>query len=710
MEEELVAKATTQEESDPQVEADSLYNVLPSPKCIRLLNLEPALDTSSSSDITATLHTYLLAKAPPYKALSYTWGNPYHDNLDNISEEDAESPPEFVQTIECNLRPHKVTQNLHNALTSFRRLGITGLFWIDALCINQSDHEERSSQVSQMGEVYSSAEVVVVWLGHDREGAADLAWAATEFIPLIRSSDSTLLEPKAKSMFNPSSIYGDEDWQQVGLQENPTYRLVKASCFERHCRWSTRSWTLQEVMLAKNVQMVAGNYEFSLRNAMELAEICQALTWNNEIAHQMLLKDRSLEDPDAFWELRILRALVTSFGRGIKYTLFGEDPGPISALSYLLIASRKRFCFDKRDKIYSMLGIIAVAFPEASIPQYIVPNYDISAQSVIIMVTTLMLRNAMVLDIISDTRQPVGSTALPGLPSWSLKYLPYQQPLSIFLRDRSVDATRGEHISSYGFEINGAILYATGVHFDTLRNIQPDRLNDLYTPMSQARTRLLRFVLSLPSKKSTAAKFKTLQNTLMMNNERRLIPSSVLEGAQRSTGDWMVFLLRDVMCMYRDKHPRYESSWNEFIQLEEEIGAVYAPDQQALILRLKSRLNDAQGSGTTRVDMISDGLEEELLLNFKNSLPYVQKISPAIFCRQIFATERGLLGMGSDCVQEGDQVWMLFGGRAPMVLRPTSDPSEFTILGDCYMHGFMHGQAFDEKWGVREKIRKIKIV
>lgn len=41
----------------------------------------------------------------------------------------------------------------------------------------------------------------------------------------------------------------------------------------------------------------------------------------------------------------------------------------------------------------------------------------------------------------------------------------------------------------------------------------------------------------------------------------------------------------------------------------------------------------------------------------------------------------------------GDEVWVLFGGRVPFVLRPNEAGSTFSMIGDCYLHGFMDGEA-----------------
>jgi hypothetical protein len=59
-----------------------------------------------------------------------------------------------------------VRQNLWHALNHLRCDKTTDrVLWIDALCINQEDEEERDRQVGFMGELYSNARTVLAWLG-----------------------------------------------------------------------------------------------------------------------------------------------------------------------------------------------------------------------------------------------------------------------------------------------------------------------------------------------------------------------------------------------------------------------------------------------------------------------------------------------------------------------------------------------------------------
>jgi hypothetical protein len=86
-----------------------------------------------------------------YNALSYTWGD-----------------PTAVQTILCEGKVLRVTQNLHEALTEYQKRGESAPLWADAICINQSDVTEKTEQVRLMRHVYIQADMVIIWLGQEQ--------------------------------------------------------------------------------------------------------------------------------------------------------------------------------------------------------------------------------------------------------------------------------------------------------------------------------------------------------------------------------------------------------------------------------------------------------------------------------------------------------------------------------------------------------------
>ena len=113
--------------------------------CIRLLVLLP--DIGDDHLACELIHTTFASK-PEYEALSYTWGEA--DNLKCIHLHDS---------------PFDIRQNLYNALFNLRSKTEKRLIWADAICIDQNNVQERSSQVRLMAFIYSRAQAVVIWLG-----------------------------------------------------------------------------------------------------------------------------------------------------------------------------------------------------------------------------------------------------------------------------------------------------------------------------------------------------------------------------------------------------------------------------------------------------------------------------------------------------------------------------------------------------------------
>ncbi|KAK0712279.1 heterokaryon incompatibility protein-domain-containing protein [Apiosordaria backusii] len=71
----------------------------------------------------------------------------------------------------------------------------------------------------------------------------------------------------------------------------------------------------------------------------------------------------------------------------------------------------------------------------------------------------------------------------------------------------------------------------------------------------------------------------------------------------------------------------------------------------------------------------------------------------ASYGRAIFRTESQYLGNGPTAAIQGDQVWIVAGADAPLILRPDGD--RFKIVGDAYVHGIMFGEGL-KKGELRE--------
>jgi len=163
--------------STPPISCD-VYHYRPLPDgYIRLLRLLPHQD--ECAPIQCQLFAYPLLDSGKsthlYEALSYVWG--------------SEEKPLSVST-EMGCIP--ITTNLHAALKRLRDGFFDRIIWVDAICINQADTEERNRQVRCMAMVYARACRVIVWLGE----AEDDSEQALEEIHRAAAEQPTKLHQK----------------------------------------------------------------------------------------------------------------------------------------------------------------------------------------------------------------------------------------------------------------------------------------------------------------------------------------------------------------------------------------------------------------------------------------------------------------------------------------------------------------------------------
>lgn len=133
-----------------------MYSRLPKGN-IRLLKLLPHRDITSPLQcglIDYPLQDLAESNHHLYDSLSYTWGR--SEKTQSISIGDCYLP---------------ITTNLHAALLRLRDRFLERIIWVDAICINQQDTNERSSQVQRMAMIYALANRVIVWLGEAEDNS-----------------------------------------------------------------------------------------------------------------------------------------------------------------------------------------------------------------------------------------------------------------------------------------------------------------------------------------------------------------------------------------------------------------------------------------------------------------------------------------------------------------------------------------------------------
>ena len=202
----------------------------------RLLRLQPA--SQKTDGIVCFLETVSISNPGyHYDALSYTWGSGEATQEIKVktSGVNASQSTHRVVTAMRNVVSPKafyITRNLEQALRRFRETNDTVILWIDALCINQKDKDEKSQQVARMAEIYSRASSVLIWLGEEYEDSQ----TAMDFVGDVL--DLELLDDLATR-------------EQSLAQWDALAKLMRRE-------WFSRRWVVQELAMAKEASVYAG--------------------------------------------------------------------------------------------------------------------------------------------------------------------------------------------------------------------------------------------------------------------------------------------------------------------------------------------------------------------------------------------------------------------------------------------------------------------
>jgi hypothetical protein len=176
------------------------------------------------------LAVYSLNDCPTYESLSFAWGSV------------GRAGSNVVLIDNCYIN---ITENLYDALVDLRGENEARIMWVDAICINQDDVEERSSQVQLMKHIYSNAKTVV-WLGRQS------GWSSRAF-DLFQSMKAQIVQCGGRGAYAAEfqhQLSTDQDLQEV-------VKLGVYGDILQRPFWN-RIWIFQEVSLPKMTTVVYG--------------------------------------------------------------------------------------------------------------------------------------------------------------------------------------------------------------------------------------------------------------------------------------------------------------------------------------------------------------------------------------------------------------------------------------------------------------------
>lgn len=292
--------------------ATSHYLPLKEPDEIRVLMLMP-YEQDADEPIQCRFEHVRLAQRSQYEALSYTWGDQTNQH------------PVSIDTAGNVVH---VGQNCLLALRTLRKAEVPRLLWVDALCINQSDQDEKASQIPIIGDVYNCATQTIIFLqycGPDKafhsKGAGPELQRSWDSRPLEQESGSPVLDEAArKELFNVANY-----------------------------AWFHRAWIIQETLLSFSKTV-----------------ICPPFRWSWEEFASLAPGGRSKPDVmrlnDDYW-------INKSNSGGWNHVWNGQlgqrnagDMLPSQALEYL-IDTRQFQCGVYNDRVYSILSLFNPPLP-----------------------------------------------------------------------------------------------------------------------------------------------------------------------------------------------------------------------------------------------------------------------------------------------------------------------------------------------------------
>ncbi|KAL6244333.1 hypothetical protein RBB50_008575 [Rhinocladiella similis] len=321
-------------------------------KFMRLLQIQGSTTASASSTSTSAgskreapislrITQYALHRRPPYVAISYTWGNAAR-----------------THEIRVNGRPFRVRANLYSLLWHLRQRGESRFLWIDALCIDQANLEERNFHVQLMGSIYDSADRTIVWLGlpsEDRRQARALEFVAE--LAAAMSSASTSHSGKSE---RSSHAAIQDNWERLYIAGRGSGNTVSSmntstsTTAKLEARWRnlldlcrgvywTRTWIIQEFLRSPSLEVLVGTAK---------------LDWKSFEVVVATLKSTSLHSSTTTSTATAITTLVDQFMHTLPVRLtLRRTHHSHSTLSDLVAEFYDSKCAERRDKIYGILGI-----------------------------------------------------------------------------------------------------------------------------------------------------------------------------------------------------------------------------------------------------------------------------------------------------------------------------------------------------------------
>lgn len=671
-----------------------------------------------------------LHRCPPFTALSYVWG------------EDTGRVPIWV-----NGQTFRATKSLASALQHIPRHWKSKFpgrneaelwVWADAVCINQSDSNERSHQVQLMREIFSGAELVMCWLPSastpyydevydDKQRDHDLSMAF-ETLKLISQELCLVEEEAGKTILEMD--HGDErlirwlgrwtesrDGAEAG--EWPFWLRIKWNAVDYLCglQYWRRVWILQEVALARDPLLFCMSSSLSFSDTLS-----RVMAWFDVLAYGRL------PDPNFVLPARWHHFIKED---GIRYDLVSghwqvwmsqHTKKDNASLWFTVFNSFDLTTTEPKDYVYGMLGLMGI---EMEVDY----SERTSVATVLHDMLAIWLERFQKFEHQDSALQPslhflpwaglgkeCTDAECQGFASWAPNPPHYKHGYSHTLffgkvnADFGVFSDQNSKISS----IQGSSLIVSGVVIDSIQELYRSTHEFEYLAP------FLSGLISGPENEfGEPSDRRRLLRVLFELLCWEDIPRLVYEARKHESGpelyEYLAYAYAFVLGVLKGSH--------NFSAMLESLG-LRTDSEDGFMQSLRETFLDLEddGGGGPGDEATSSWLQD--LLTFEITREMVRDSKVTQYCQQmgvielrpkvgrlgsgvIFRTSGGYFGFGSWEAAVGDLACVLKGYRSIALLRKKS--GHFLYVGEGKVHGMVHGEAAELVKNGKSRVREFEL-
>lgn len=648
----------------------------------RLLTIKAREDSQIYGELTNVSHL----SNPRYYALSYEWG-------DSLSKQ-----PIIVKSCEIEFTV-TVTLNLHLALEHLVRERENLVIWIDAICINQSDDEEKARQVLYMRDIYAQAEETFVWLGPsitvnmlpddsvvdmiNMVGPDACESGLCELVSNLSRYSDTNQELYEKTRAEIDDLFAErfKRWEQFAKSLSKGYVRVRKLSY-----WN-RIWIVQEITTSKKFSLQWGRHRIQSEHLRGfLAALQMFLAYITSLTVKILQKK---EVPD----IEIMACVVESnqphstmhssiFGMRGRYHAYGQAPQE-SLLNLLARTSIPNYgtnirsnCKEPHDRIFGLLGIArdreTLAIPVTYKKPFRV-TYEETARAIIAGGT---------LDLLAYSQFPKSDPQMPTwVPDWQMQFQSYP----LVGEDKKYDYQVHNHWGKHIHRPFGDNPWDTAFRASGIRNFKPSAdfifANASFSPWDSPPLVLRGVCIDKISSFKNPWTFDIAGSYL---ENLALIPS----------------YLNDIESLIEESNAKGTNIYKNPSDRETAYYRIPIADREMNSNGLRHQATEASRIG---YDFIKKDLE---LGGFLASSVSVEKLCywnmmESLQYRRPFITENGYVGLGPEHLDKDDVVVVFLGARFPYILRKSLQVG-WMLVGEAYVHGIMYGEFMEEE--TREEV------